>query len=126
VIKNQSMVAQHEKHAEVLACRRLWASVVRTAADDLFTNKPVLPRRHCYVGSTIAARAWFSSENAEVGSFLWICDILDLNAQAIRSALLNGHFAHSRGKYAGLIHEFNLRHRGSKDDDEPDAEDPDT
>jgi hypothetical protein len=128
VIRNQSTLAHHEQHTEVLACRRMWASVVRTAADDLFNAKKKFdPKKRYYMGPADAARAWFTSEEDGVGSFLWVCDILDLNAQAIRGVMLNGHFEHSRGKYAGLIHQFNLRSRGGKgDDDEPDPEDPDT
>ena len=35
-----------------------------------------------------AAREWFLSESDEPGSFLWTCLILDLDAQAVRAAVL--------------------------------------
>jgi hypothetical protein len=85
-------------HFDMLACRRLWASVMRTAADDLHTKND---------DNRVKARAWFDSESVEIGTFLWCCDILDLNAQAVRQGIKANTNLTSHGKYAGLLTSFN-------------------
>ena len=57
--------------------RQLWTAVLGLAFDDL-KNKNMHNR----------ARLWFTSNNYRPGSFLWICENLELNARAIRRAVL--------------------------------------
>lgn len=37
------------------------------------------------------AIAWFKSESKEMCSFLWICEVLDLNPDKVREGVLNPH-----------------------------------
>lgn len=122
-VRNQDVAGQRD-HAEALSCRRLWASVVRTAADDLFSGwgKHDTKKRY-YMGSMASAEAWFKSDVSDVGSFLWICDILDLSAEAIRKSLLSGNYEHSRGKYASLIKQYNTRAKKEVGDVGPEDQD---
>ena len=53
--------------------RQLWAAVLGLALEDLEGTN---------TGNR--ARAWFASDYYEPGSFLWICDHLELDALAIR------------------------------------------
>ena len=57
--------------------RELWAAVVALAFEDL--------------GDTITGyrtRLWFATDNYEPGSFLWICDHLELDVMSLRRAAL--------------------------------------
>ena len=56
----------------------LWASVFATSLDDLQYSQKT--RR--------SALAWIDSLNREVGSFLWTCTVLDMDASAVRKSLL--------------------------------------
>jgi hypothetical protein len=53
--------------------RQLWASVLGLAFEDLGDTK-----------TGYKTRLWFASDDYEPGSFLWICDHLELDAPAIR------------------------------------------
>jgi hypothetical protein len=55
--------------------RGLWAAVLQLAAVDLTSANARLSR---------PARAWFESTKRGPGSFLWICDHLEINASWIR------------------------------------------
>jgi hypothetical protein len=56
----------------------LWGSVLALAMQDLsgpdHLAKP--------------ARAWFASKNTSLGSLIWICDQLGLDANAVRQKVL--------------------------------------
>ena len=97
---------------ETACCRRLWASVVRKAADDLFSKN----------GDRDKARAWFASESIQMGSFIWCCDVVDLNHEAVRDSIKNGSIMRSKEKYSGLIRMFKTQmsnhHRDPGDPDE--------
>lgn len=55
--------------------RGLWAAVLQLAADDLTSADARLRR---------LAQAWFDSTKHGPGSFLWICDHLEINASWLR------------------------------------------
>jgi hypothetical protein len=55
--------------------RGLWATVLQLAVADLTSANPRLWR---------PARAWFESTKHGPGSFIWICDHLEINASWIR------------------------------------------
>jgi hypothetical protein len=61
----------------------LWAGVLLQAIKDYHdegTSSTVQrDKRH--------AMAWFKSSRQDVGSFIWICDLLDLNSGLIRSRI---------------------------------------
>jgi len=72
--------------------RRLWAAVLEAAVDDA---RGVSTRRvtsktwgRDWQGHT-PALAWFAAPSAQVGAFAWICAALDLEADAVRRALLD-------------------------------------
>ena len=58
-------------------CKRLWTAVLKRAVEDAYSG-----------GMTDVtgegARVWFQSNNQGVGSFLWICSMLDLNPEFVR------------------------------------------
>ena len=56
--------------------RELWAAVLKQAIEDA----------QKYIGSFAMEKAhqWFKNESDEVGSFLWICSILDLAPESIK------------------------------------------
>ena len=65
------------------AAKRLWAAVLDQAIKDSQADKP----GHNSHESIIAegARAWFSSKSQEDGSFLWVCDILGIDPEAVQN-----------------------------------------
>ncbi len=60
------------------ACKELWVAVLGQAIKDT-RGDTTGHRGHHRPILREAARAWFGSENREVGSFLWICEILECN-----------------------------------------------
>jgi hypothetical protein len=58
--------------------RGLWAAVLQLAADDLTSANARLRR---------LAGVWFASTKHGPGSFLWICDHLEINASLVRRRL---------------------------------------
>jgi hypothetical protein len=54
--------------------KALWLSVLIQALKDLFIEK--------YAGP---ARGWIWCKDIRVGSFLWVCQILDLNPEKLRN-----------------------------------------
>jgi len=53
----------------------LWAAVLEEAISDALGSRLNLRE---------SAWAWFRSENQGIGSFLWICTMLDLNPKFVR------------------------------------------
>jgi len=71
--------------------RRLWASVLIQAIRDL-AGYIVVPNKRDRARVQYHARVWFTSNNRNVGSFLWICDELGVEPSWIRRkmfALIN-------------------------------------
>ena len=57
-------------------CKRLWSAVLNQAIKDAQENHSIYAED---------ARAWFCSKNQAIGSFIWICMILDLDPDTFRS-----------------------------------------
>jgi hypothetical protein len=57
----------------------LWSAVLLVAIDDLTVDGE--PKR--------SAEAWFHSTSREIGSFLWCCEALGLNVNAVKRLLLS-------------------------------------
>jgi hypothetical protein len=57
--------------------RQLWTAVLRLAFEDL-ENRKIAPR----------ARFWFNSSKTGPGSFLWVCENLELDPKSIRRRVL--------------------------------------
>ena len=62
-------------------CRRLWVAVLEQAIEDI-------RRDLAYADSS---RAWFQSEREGVGSFLWICRMLDIDPGSTRKKVVKTH-----------------------------------
>jgi hypothetical protein len=62
------------------ACIRLWHAVLDRAIRDMVDPRTKFKDRE-------EARQWFQSERQEVGSFLWVCNILGFNPGTVRSRL---------------------------------------
>jgi hypothetical protein len=62
-------------------CKELWAAVLEQAIEDF-------NRGYFYADR---ARAWFQSESEEVGSFLWICRMLSVDAERTKEILRERH-----------------------------------
>lgn len=55
--------------------RNLWAAVLKQAIKDAKKS----------LNNSLASPAlWFSSDNQEIGSFLWICGILNVDPKSVR------------------------------------------
>jgi hypothetical protein len=67
--------------------RRLWAAVLIQAIKDLTGHGRVYkqPER---AQVQYFARLWFADDNREVGSFLWICDQLEVEPSWIRRRMV--------------------------------------
>jgi hypothetical protein len=68
------------------ACKKLWVAVLDRAIKDALEEVPAnesQPREFIVQG----AQAWFRSQSQRVGSFLWICAVLDLHPQLVRKRL---------------------------------------
>jgi hypothetical protein len=59
--------------------RRLWAAVLCQAVCDLRYHRSALQH---------FTRLWFESDKREPGSFLWVCELLELDASWLRRRLL--------------------------------------
>lgn len=62
------------------ACKRLWAAVLAQAVRDALGGNLYLRK---------SAWAWLRSENQRVSSFHWICTILGLNPESVRTLVAN-------------------------------------
>jgi len=70
--------------------KSLWASVLGRAIDDL--NKKLTPRMSDSKKSETlkfkqSAKYWFSRKESNVGSFVWICDILEIDPEKTKSKI---------------------------------------
>lgn len=61
----------------------LWMAVLRQAVDD--ATVPAHNRNHVYERRT--ARAWLRADGVFVGSCRWICEMLGLEVDVIRSEM---------------------------------------
>ena len=59
------------------SCRRLWAAVLEQAIKDSRGGRT-------YHIITEEARAWLQNNRESVGSFIWVCRILDLDPSYVR------------------------------------------
>ena len=65
--------------------KNLWAAVIERAFGDLrLENSPVENEERYYY----SAVRWFNdTENHEIGSFLWICELLEIDPGKIREKI---------------------------------------
>jgi hypothetical protein len=67
--------------------RRLWAAVLIQAAKDV-AGYTLVDNERERARVQYFARLWFADDNREVGSFLWICDELELEPSWIRRRMV--------------------------------------
>lgn len=79
------MDSEHE--ADAIACRALWAAVLCTALEDAQGRMDRKDYRQPVVqGLRHDAARWLASADTGIGSFLWICMLLDLEPGRVRTA----------------------------------------
>lgn len=68
----------------------MWAAVVKLAIDDIrFGSTKRKKRSQEAIRNYNSAKAWFLREkDRNVGSFLWVCDLLKLNPTLTRNRIL--------------------------------------
>jgi hypothetical protein len=79
-----------EAWQEKRSCMALWAAVLIRAYDDYWgklTNWGEYNRERRVVDE---ARRWFTSDRKGVSSFLWVCEVLGLDPEAIRKRIAQG------------------------------------
>ncbi len=73
---------------------KLWFAVLAQAFRDYYGDIPSEgPSRYRKVQVNYCrrtARAWFLSDSPSMGSFRWIAELFELDAQAVRKRLFNG------------------------------------
>jgi hypothetical protein len=63
-------------------CRKLWSAVMEQAIEDLSGDNPRIQQ---------AAVDWFSNrQNDGVGSFVWVCQAIDLDPDSVRECIRRG------------------------------------
>ena len=75
-IYNESNYILHIRDLYPDEAQALWYAVFERAVDDLLDDYERTP----------AAR-WFISNSIEIGSFIWICEQLDIDPQVVRKIL---------------------------------------
>lgn len=73
-----TLYTEPQFYSESNPCTALWAAVLVTAIHDL-DDKVEWAR----------TRNWLYDDSEEIGSFAWICDVLDLDANKIQIACLS-------------------------------------
>lgn len=81
-----------EDVSNTTADKKLWAAVLHTALLDL-----KVPSNRMYevtreretrgLADRETAQAWVDSDLFEIGSFTWVCEVLDLNPETIRAGI---------------------------------------
>jgi len=66
-------------------CKKLWAGVLQQAIDDL----NCIPKKTEEQLAKEDALRWIESNNVSSFSFIWVCEVLDLNYKIIRAGILN-------------------------------------
>jgi len=73
-----------------IACKSLWACVLINAIEDATGNPKNCNYYKTRKQHVRTARDWFKSNRDEIGSFVFVCQALNLNSGAVRKKALNG------------------------------------
>jgi hypothetical protein len=65
------MLASTSDPAEIVVCKRLWASVFRLGVEDAIVDK-------------FSGRYWLDNTDHRPGSFSWLCELFGHNPTYIR------------------------------------------
>jgi hypothetical protein len=88
-------------------CARLWAGVISQAIVDMDSSM---------ISERAAAKRWIFFGETRPGSFLWICDHLDLDAGKLQTLCL------SRSGRKSLVRNNGSRYKEQKKHDQEDKE----
>jgi hypothetical protein len=69
-------------------CKNLWAAVLEQAIQDAQCEIASYKDKVEYIFSRNALE-WFYSDGREIGSFLWICNILDIDPKSVFTLFTN-------------------------------------
>lgn len=75
---------------ELARPRDLWAAVMHGAVSDLLGKDTTTKGRTRNVINTelsLSARRWFDSDDCGIGTFRWICSVLELDPERVRGRL---------------------------------------
>ena len=67
-------------------CKNLWMAVLEQAMEDILTG-PAHRRGKVESIFKNTALAWFHSDNEGIGSFLWVCEHLDIDPHTVHHIL---------------------------------------
>jgi hypothetical protein len=70
------------------ACKHLWAAVLDQAIQDALCEVPSKEGNVEYIFKKKALN-WFFSRCEGIGSFLWICNVLDIDPKSVLSLFAN-------------------------------------
>lgn len=82
--------------------KSLWAGMLLRALNDAAGVQLMESKKYANLIQR-DARAWFSSPRFTTGSFLWICDVLNLDPDAVKRSTLQ-RSAHKVATSLGMIH----------------------
>ena len=69
------------EHEMDVSYKRLWVAVLKQAVEEALGRKGVRLMKK--------AQTWLQNDNQTIGSFLWICAVLQLDPQSIRNFFKN-------------------------------------
>lgn len=72
-----------------LQIRKLCIAVLESAIDDMRVRSWTKPSRSANTANPDLERDWIASYDVRPMSFSWICQVLDLDADAVRNQLLS-------------------------------------
>lgn len=75
--------AESQRCDPLLPDKKLWAAVLMDAIECLSGHVSAEGSRANRVAEIDRAKEWFLSERKDVGSFLWVCKMLDLASELI-------------------------------------------
>jgi hypothetical protein len=85
-VNGSGSVCASGSHRRTLPEAELWTQVIIQAINDLDGRTSLTPG-----SAKDSARQWFASESHEVSSFIWTCQIINLDPDFIRSRLAKKH-----------------------------------
>jgi hypothetical protein len=80
------VVCDAKTDRRILPETELWTGVILQAIDDLDRRTSSTPS-----SAQDSAREWFASESDAVGSFVWSCNVIDVDPHFVRSRLAKKH-----------------------------------
>ena len=80
--------AESQRSDPLLPDKKLWAAVLTDAIECLSGHVSAEGSRASRLAEIDKAKEWFLSEREDIGSFLWVCKMLDLASDLIRKEVV--------------------------------------